>query len=173
DVFETAVDVVERTAQAVDREVAGEHRPVSAKHRDDLAHDPAVVLNAPASTGQTEAGDFHHHVGLFGQIRHRCMPPCQAFGAAIRRQPGVVKNQRRVREVPRQQPGFRQVPPGRLQVETQAQVVQGRGRRACAVRCVRWRTTLARRARQSHPDDRARPARRPRWERRNAWRSAR
>ncbi len=131
-----------------------------------------------------EAGDLDRHVRAGGERGHRALPPGDAVARPVGGQPGVVEDDLRVRKIGGEARGLGEVPPRRLQVETQAdcgasrakparhfasamppgrRIARRRGSRAaCGARCARSRTPPAAPAPAARRRGRARPApRRP------------
>src|SRR6185437_1411618 len=99
DRLESRKDRVEGSDQAVHRVVAGEHRTLDAENGDRLAHDRRILLDAPGSAGEAQTRDLERNVGLRRDERERGAPGGDTGLAAVGRQPDVVDDDLRCREV--------------------------------------------------------------------------
>ena len=94
DLAEAAEDRRERRTQAVHGKVARKHAPSDAEEVDHRAHDVAVGRRGPRLTALAESRDLYVHVRTGREHRHRALPSCETLGAAIRRQPRVIEDDR-------------------------------------------------------------------------------
>src|SRR3954462_9774596 len=117
---EAREDGVESATETVDGIVAGEHAAVDAANRRRGLDDLQVTGKGPRVPRNAEARNLQCCVRPRGKQRKVASPRGEAFRTAVRRQAGVVEDDRGCGKIGRKLGGGVEMPPWRLQIERQA-----------------------------------------------------